>query len=97
MPDDSTHVNEGEWKAILPPVLMGLGAVALLRMSRLLSLALAGILLYDAASTADRDRHLRGRTLAARRAAGERLDAELADSFPASDSPSSSGGTAGAP
>ena len=97
--DDEAPENAGETdlKALLPTLLIGLGAVSLLRTSRLLSLAVAGAWLYDVANTTDRGRRAKGRNLAARRAVARRIDNEAEDSFPASDPPSFSGSTAGAP
>ena len=102
MPDDrvfsTTDRTVRSLKTIAPPLLMALGAVSLLRNPRLLMLIALGGLLYDAATEMDAGRKSRGRTLAARRALGLRLDAEIEDTFPASDPPSSSGGiTAGSP
>jgi hypothetical protein len=84
-------------KEVVPPVLIALGAISLLRSSRLLSLVAAGAYLYDMAQKVDADRKRRGVDLPSRRRAGERIDAEMADSFPASDPPSFSGMTAGTP
>jgi hypothetical protein len=75
----------------IPPTLMALGAISLLRGAPLLGLGLLGPWLYRLASAADRDRHAHGRSLKARRAAAQRLDVALEDSFPASDPPSLSG------
>ncbi len=102
MPDDQMifdrdHTAES-LKEFVPPVLMLFGAVSLLRTSRFLSLLALGAFLYDAAVNTDADRKARGRDLSTRRATAKRLDAEIEDSFPASDPPSSSGSTtAGAP
>ena len=84
-------------KEIVPPVLMALGAISLLRTSRFLSFAILGAYLYDAAVNNDTGRKSRGRDVASRRAASDRLDAEIEDSFPASDPPSYSGSTVGRP
>jgi hypothetical protein len=101
MPDDQvvhSHNSTSEnLKEIVPPVLIALGAISLLRSSRLLGLVAMGAYLYDAAAKNDADRKKRGRDLPSRRAMGERLDEEIADSFPASDPMSFSGTTAGAP
>ena len=101
MPDDQivpSHISTSEsLKEVVPPVLIALGAISLLRSSRLLGLLAAGAYLYDVAAKADLDRKKRGRDLPSRRAMGERLDREIADSFPASDPVSFSGTTAGAP
>ena len=101
MPDDQTiptrNSTSESLKEIVPPVLIALGAISLLRSSRLLSLIAMGAYLYDAAVKTDLDREKRGRDLPSRRTAGERLDEEIADSFPASDPMSFSGTTAGAP
>jgi hypothetical protein len=98
MPDDQTFSSPANkpdaWQEILPPVLIALGAVSLLRTSRFLSLALLGGWLYHTASKSDLSR----RTHAiAKKAASRNIDLEIEDSFPASDPPSSSGSTAGAP
>jgi len=99
MPDDRTfpETNTEIWKDIVPPVLMAFGAVSLLRTSRLLSFALLGMWLYDAANRSSESRASRGRSAAAKRAATEAVDMAVEDSFPASDPPSFSGVTAGAP
>jgi hypothetical protein len=105
MPDDQIltgHASTTEsLKEIVPPVLIALGAISLLRSSRLLSLVAIGAYLYDAAVKTDTDRKKRGRDLPSRRAMAARLDEaldeEIADSFPASDPMSFSGTTAGAP
>ena len=94
MPDDRKLFDSREptatWKEILPPLLMSLGAISLLRRPGLLALTLLGASLYDTASAADRDRRNR-------RAIERRIDIADEDSFPASDPPSFSGSTAGAP
>ena len=79
-----------DFQKIVPPLLMALGAISLLRSSRTLSLAIIGTWLYGVACKSDGDRDTR-------RTAGESIDEELDDSFPASDPPSFSGSTAGAP
>jgi hypothetical protein len=101
MPDDQmTSARPGldtALREMVPPVLMALGAFTLLRTSRLLSLAVLGYWAYDVATSTDRSRVSRGRDIAAKRAAHQAVDAEIEDSFPASDPPSFSGSTAGAP
>ncbi len=101
MPDDQIIHSRGSTsenlKEIVPPLLIALGALSLLRSSRLLGLVAMGAYLYDAAMKSDADRKKRGRDLPSRRAIGARLDEEMADSFPASDPMSFSGTTAGAP
>jgi hypothetical protein len=101
MPDDqiihSPASTSESLREIVPPVLVALGAISLLRSSRLLSLIAAGAYLYNVAQKTDADRKKRGRDLPSRRALGARLDEEMADSFPASDPMSFSGTTAGAP
>jgi hypothetical protein len=84
-------------KQVVPPVLIALGALSLLRSSRMLGLVAAGAYLYDAAQKVDADRHRRGVDLPSRRRESKRVDDEIADSFPASDPPSFSGMTAGKP
>ncbi len=79
-----------DFQKIVPPLLMGLGALTLLRSSRTLSLAVIGTWLYGVACKSDGNRD-------AKRIAGESIDEEMEDSFPASDPPSFSGSTAGAP
>ena len=95
MPDDSTRPDRpaaaSDWEAVIPPTLMAVGAASLVRSFPLLSLALVGGWLFRLATEADQDRHVRGRSLGARRAAAHRLDVALEDSFPASDPPSLSG------
>jgi hypothetical protein len=101
MPDDrilhSRNSTSESLKEVVPPVLIALGAISLLRSSRLLSLVAIGAYFYDVAQKVDADRKKRGRDLPSRRALGARLDQEMADSFPASDPMSFSGTTAGAP
>jgi hypothetical protein len=100
MPDDQivhSHSASETLKEFVPPVLVAVGVISLLRASRLLRLIAAGVYLYDLASKTDADRKKRGRDLPSRRALGARLDEEIADSFPASDPVSFSGTTAGAP
>jgi hypothetical protein len=101
MSDDSivrtSQTTSESLKEILPPALIALGALSLLRSSRLLGLAAFGVWLYDAAQKADADRARRGVDLSSRRRASRLIDEEMADSFPASDPPSFSGMTAGTP
>jgi hypothetical protein len=101
MPDKQVpliHGNTAEsLKEIIPPVLMTFGAISLLRTSRFLSLVALGAFLYNAAATSDTNRKKRGRDLASKQRASRLLDSEIEDSFPASDPPSFSGNTAGAP
>ena len=101
MPDDQTafvsNSTSQSLKEMVPPVLMAIGAISLLRTSRFLSLVALGAFMYDAAVTSDAGRKVRGRDFTSKRTAGELLDNEIADSFPASDPPSFSGTTAGAP
>jgi hypothetical protein len=101
MPDDQFLTGRPSTteslKEIVPPVLIALGAISLLRSSRLLGLVAMGAYLYDVAVKTDADRKKRGRDLPSRRAMAARLDEEIADSFPASDPISFSGTTAGAP
>lgn len=101
MPDDqftkALSSTSEELKEIVPPVLIALGALSLLRSSRLLSLVAAGAYLYDAAQKVDADRRQRGVDLRSRKRESRRVDDEIADSFPASDPPSFSGMTAGPP
>jgi hypothetical protein len=86
--DKSTAVDD--FQKIVPPLLMALGALSLLRSSRTLSVAIIGTWLYGLACKSDRDRD-------AGHVTGETIDQEMEDSFPASDPPSFSGSTAGAP
>ena len=101
MPDDrilhTSQTTSETLKEVVPPVLIALGALSLIRSSRLLGLAAAGAWLYDVAQKADADRKRRGVDLASRRRLADRLDEEIADSFPASDPMSFSGTTAGSP
>ena len=101
MPDDrivySRHTTSENLKEVVPPVLLALGALSLLRSSRLLSLVAAGAYLYDVAQKVDAGRKKRGVDLPSRRRTGDRIDQEMADSFPASAPPSFSGMTAGTP
>ena len=101
MPDDRyipEHNSTAETlKEIVPPVLMAIGAVSLLRTSKLLSLVALGAVLYNVAADTEANRKARGRNISARRAVGRSIDTEMEDSFPASDPPSFSGTTAGAP
>ena len=101
MPDDriiQTSLAAPEsLKEIVPPVLIALGALSLVRSSRLLGLVAAGAYLYDAAQKVDADRRRRGVDLPSRKRESNRVDEEIADSFPASDPPSFSGMTAGKP
>jgi len=101
MPDDRFFTETGKTtetlKEVIPPLLMALGAISLFRSSRLLSLAAAGAVLYNIACTTEVKRRKNGSNIAARRAVGRSIDREIEDSFPASDPPSFSGATAGAP
>lgn len=101
MPDDrivhTSQTTSETLKEAVPPVLIALGALSLLRSSRLLGLAAAGAYLYDTAQKVDADRRRRGVDLRSRRRESRRIDDEIADSFPASDPPSFSGTTAGTP
>jgi hypothetical protein len=101
MPDDQILIGRPSTvetlKEAVPPVLMALGALSLMRRSRILTLLALGALLYDAAANSDTDRKVRGRDLRSKRRASALLDAEIEDSFPASDPPSFSGNTVGAP
>jgi hypothetical protein len=101
MPDDrilhTSQTTSENLKQIVPPVLIALGAFSLLRSSRLLGLLAAGAYIYNAAQKVDADRKTRSIDLSSRRRQNDRLDDEIADSFPASDPPSSSGATAGPP
>lgn len=83
--------ESARWKELVPPILMAFGAISLLRTSRLASLALAGMLLYDVAKEAD------GRNARNRRRRDDEIDTESKDSFPASYPPSYAGTTSGAP
>ena len=84
-------------RELVPPVLMTLGAISLLRTSRFLSLALVGAYLYDLAARSDGDRKLRGHDVSSRRLANHRVDTAMDHSFPASDPPAFSGSIAGSP
>jgi hypothetical protein len=101
MPDDrivhSSQSTSEALKQIVPPVLIALGAVSLLRASRLLGLVAMGAYLFDAAQKVDADRKRRGVDLPTRRRLGARVDDEIDASFPASDPPSFSGVTVGRP
>jgi hypothetical protein len=101
MPDDRFFTESGKTaeslKEIVPPLLMALGALSLLRSSRLLRFVAAGAVLYSIADATELRRRKRGYNIAARRSAGRSIDQEMEDSFPASDPPSFSGATAGAP
>lgn len=101
MPDDrfipERNATAETLKEIVPPVLMAIGAVSLLRTSKLLSLVALGAVLYNVAADTEASRKARGRNVSARRTVGRSIDAEMEDSFPASDPPSFSGATAGAP
>ncbi|HTJ64084.1 MAG TPA: hypothetical protein VL899_09760 [Alphaproteobacteria bacterium] len=101
MPDDHFFTEAGRTtetlKEAVPPLLMALGAISLLRSSRLLSLVAAGAVLYNLANATEQKRRKNGANIAARRAVGRSIDQEMEDSFPASDPPSFSGATAGAP
>jgi hypothetical protein len=100
MPDDQVFSPKtsplDELSAIVPPVLMALGALSLLRTSRLLALGLVGGWLYHQAQRSDGSRHARGVSAPAKRANSALVDAAVEDSFPASDPPSFSGTTSGA-
>jgi hypothetical protein len=101
MPDDrfilAQQTTAETLKEIVPPVLMAFGAISLLRTSKLLSLVALGAYLYNVAAKSEAERKVRGRNVAARRSVGRSIDTEMEDSFPASDPPSFSGSTAGAP
>ncbi len=101
MPDDLHAIPHGKqpesWKELASYGLIALGALSLLRTSRLLGLALAGAWIYDVASRSEVSRRTRGRDIASKRDADARLDAQIEDTFPSSDPPSYSGSTAGAP
>jgi hypothetical protein len=101
MPDDRfilDHQTTAETlKEMVPPVLMAFGAISLLRTSKLLSLVALGAYLYNVAAKSEAERKAGGRNVATRRAVGRSIDTEMEDSFPASDPPSFSGSTAGAP
>ena len=101
MPDDQTSaVTDGldsTLREVIPPVLMALGAFTLLRTSRILSLAVLGFWAYDAATKNDAGRKSSGSDIGSKRAAHKAIDDASEDSFPASDPPSYSGSTAGAP
>jgi hypothetical protein len=100
MPDNLTFFSKEETEGlhkIIPPILMAFGAVSLLRSSRLLSLTLIGVGLYDLAKNSDASRQQRSGNALTKRAAYREVDSESEDSFPASDPPSYSGTTAGAP
>ena len=92
MPDDrivhTSYMTSEGLKEIVPPVLIALGALSLVRSSRLLGLVAAGAYLYDAAQKVDADRRRRGVDLPSRKRESNRVDNEIADSFPASDPPS---------
>ena len=92
-----TEETEEHLESLIPSVLLTLGAVSLLRTSRLLSLVAVGVCLYDAAVKYDAERKMRQIDLPARKEAARRLDDEIEASFPASDPPYSSGTTAGSP
>jgi hypothetical protein len=101
MPDtriahNPTRLQQG-LRDTVPPALMVLGAISLLRTSRFLSLVAVGLWLYDAVASSEDHRKHHGRDKRSRHAATERLDDMIDDSFPASDPPSHSGATAGAP
>jgi hypothetical protein len=101
MPDDQTVTSQSSLdttlREVVPPVLMALGAFSLFRTSRLLSLAVLGAWAYDFAAHSDHDRRRRGRDVGSKRDASATIDTAMEDSFPASDPPSFSGTTAGAP
>jgi hypothetical protein len=99
MPDDQRTIDNGaapeNWKELASYLLIGLGALSLLRTSRILSLALAGAWLYDVAGKSEGSRALRDRDIKSRRRIADRIDAQVEDTFPASDPPSFSGVTSG--
>jgi hypothetical protein len=101
MPDDRFFSERSKstesLKEIIPPVLMALGALSLFRSSRLLGFVAVGAALYNIADAAECERRRQGRNIASRRLVGRNIDQEMEDSFPASDPPSFSGATAGAP
>jgi hypothetical protein len=101
MPDDRFFSESGKraenLKEIVPPVLMAVGALSLFRSSRLLGFVAIGAALYNIAEGTESRRRKRGRNIATRRVIGRNIDQEMEDSFPASDPPSFSGATAGAP
>jgi hypothetical protein len=101
MPDSLTPTQRDDFeqalRSVVPPALMTLGVLSLLRTSRYLSLAVVGMWLYTVAKDSDTGRRQRGRYRSAKQAGEARMDEALADSFPSSDPPSSSGMTAGAP
>ncbi len=84
-------------QGVVTAAVIAFGAVSLLKTSRFLSLALLGACLYETASKSDAERRRSGKGLLARRAASRVVDLESDESFPASDPPSYSGSTAGAP
>lgn len=101
MPDDRFFSESGRTaenlREIVPPVLMAVGALSLFRSSRLLGFVAVGAALYTIADATESRRRKRGRNIATRRLVGRNIDQEMEDSFPASDPPSFSGATAGAP
>jgi hypothetical protein len=101
MPDDRFVTDTGKTaqslKEVVPPLLMALGAISLFRSSRLLGFVAAGAVLYNVVNATEAERRKSGRNIAVRRAVGRSIDQEMEDSFPASDPPSFSGATAGAP
>jgi len=101
MPDTQLDSNretlERGLREIVPPVLMTLGALSLLRSSKFLSVSILGTWLYCLAAASDDSRKRRGLDRRSRRAAEQQVDEAMEESFPASDPPSFSGATAGAP
>jgi hypothetical protein len=99
MPDDQSLTLKPspleDLSAIVPPVLMALGAFSLLRASRLLTLVLVGGWLYTKAQNSDGSRHVQGVSAPAKRTQSAAVDAAIEDTFPASDPPSFSGTTSG--
>jgi len=88
---------EQSLREIAPPALMVLGAFSLLRTSRFLSFALVGAWLYSIAADTDESRKRRRLDRRSQRLAELLVDQASEDSFPASDPPTYSGSTAGAP
>ena len=92
---DHDECSGGRATRLLPLGLMAVGAVSLLRSSGLLCLSAVGLVAYDLACAADRDRRRRTGTVAERRSADRKVDIAMEDSFPASDPPGFSGAVAG--